>query len=117
MFDPKLGHTFGEDVPRRIITYIYENIAGSGIKPGDTSKGKDAKWNEGKTGIFNAFLQTPFLDAALEEHKKLPDAKAGLEPGIGKWGFIYYPNACVDKTAPKKCKFMICSHGAGDLAK
>ena len=116
MFDSDIGHFFGEDVPRQIITYIYENLPDSGIESGDASKGKADDWRDAKHGVFNAFLQKPFLDAALEEHTKLEGAIDNLEPGIGKWGFIYYPNACVDKEAAKKCKFMIVSHGAGGIA-
>lgn len=95
MFDPEIGHYFGEDVPRRIITYLYENIENSGISAGDPSKGAEEKWYESTHGIFNAFLQQPVLDAALDTPKTVEEA------GLGKWGFVYYPNACVSKDTPK----------------
>jgi hypothetical protein len=57
MFDPDMGHFFGEDVPRQIITYIYENLPNSGINSGGASKGKADDWRDAKHGVFNAFLQ------------------------------------------------------------
>ena len=118
MIDPNQGHGFGDDVPRRIITYLYENLPNSGIKPGDPSKGKTpGDWRHPNNGVFTPFLQTPYLNAALKEYEAINGKKFNEKTtGIGKWGYLYYPHSCADKSAPKKCKFMIVSHGAGGQA-
>ena len=117
MVDPNSGHNFGRDVPRRIITYIYENLPNSGIKPGDLSKGKNDKWTDPSVGIFEQFDQNPFIKSAIKEFASVEGGKADVDPRLGDTGYVYYPNQCVDKVKKVSCKLMIVFHGANGKAR
>ena len=107
--------------------HLYENLSGSGITNKEKLKEKayDDEWRTNENGMLAKFNQEPLIEQALKEYsenseadttnnrtfwEKDDDAETTFHK-IHKWGYIYYPNSCLEQA----CKFQVVLHGCVGL--
>ena len=108
-------HTFTADMPEQILQHIYSNLDGTGIDddnrikvgdvpPRDLPHYRFEEYLDGpeyEEGIFLKFDQWEFVEDVDD------DEKAALT-NLAEFGWIYYPNTCVEGG----CKLVVVLAGA-----
>jgi predicted esterase len=87
------SHNIPTDAAEKIFTHLYPNIEGSGI----SEIASDPEWED--KAVLRLFDQTEFIvDGSWE----------GIT-GLRDWGYVLYPNACID--AETTCHIHFYFHG------
>lgn len=85
----------GFDSAGKILEHLLTNIPESGI---DTLQPKDSEW--ASKGYYKKFNQKEFLDTGLFE-----------VTGLQRFGYIFYPEQCIEKS----CHIHFHLHGCGGM--
>ena len=83
-----------------MLKYMLTNLETNAIAESDWAEG-DTNWRE--KGVLKKFYQDEFLDTSIFQ-----------VDGLAKFGYVYYPNRCLNWR--NKCKVHMHLHGCGFTA-